>query len=75
MYFDLWSEEEDKQHQEQLNMIELRQRNPKSSLGGIYSRVNSEEEELNNIPQLNTSLISNKLKSNVTITRPTNCKI
>lgn len=76
MYFDLWTQDnqEEQYHDEQqFSMIELRQRYSKSSLGG-YSRVNSEEEELNNIPQLNTSLISSS-KSKTIITKPTNCKI
>lgn len=74
MYFDLWTEDnQEKQHEQQFSMIELRQRYSKPSLGG-YSRVNSEEEELNNIPQLNTSLLSSSSKSKTIITRPTNCK-
>jgi len=74
MYFNLWTEDnQEQQHEQQFSMIELRQRYSKTSLGG-YSRVNSEEEELNNIPQLNTSLISSS-KSKSIITRPTNCKM
>ena len=74
MYFDLWTEDnQEKQHEQQFSMIELRQRYSKPSLGG-YSRVNSEEEELNNIPQLNTSLLASSSKSKTIITRPTNCK-